>query len=59
MYIDQLPEHVSERSKKAKRPGLRGAKAKAKGKRELSPPLSVEEAEAKLARLRSIQKTGR
>ncbi len=58
MYVDQLPEHVSERSKKARRPGLRGAKATAKGKRELSPQLSVEQAEAKLQRLRSIRKIG-
>jgi hypothetical protein len=58
MYVDQLPEHVSERSKKARQPGSRGAKARAKGKRELPPQLSVEEAEAKLRRLRSIQKIG-
>jgi phospholipase C len=54
MFVDQLPEHVSDTSKKARRSAVRGAKAK----RALSPTLSVAMAEEKLERLRTKRKTG-
>lgn len=56
MFVDQLPEQVSETSRKLRGPGSRGAKAKTK--RELSPTQSVAMAEEKLERLRTKRKIG-
>ena len=52
MFVDQLPERVSQTSKKAMRPGLRRAKAKGEAKTKVSPILTVAMAEEKLERLR-------
>lgn len=57
MFVDQLPERVSETDKKAMRPELRGMKRKPQ--RKTSPTLSVVSAEEKLARLRSKPKASK
>lgn len=56
MYVNQLPEQVSGASRKSRRPSL--GRGKAKGTHELPSPLSVEQAEAKLERLRTKRKAG-
>lgn len=56
MYVNQLPEQVSGASKGSRRPSL--GRGKAKGMRELPSHLSVEQAEAKLERLRTKRKAG-
>ena len=59
MFVDQLPERVSETTKKTMRPGLRRAKAKGKAKTKVSPTLSVAMAEEKLERLRTKPNIGK
>lgn len=54
MFVDQLPDRVSQTDKKAMRPGLRGMKRKLQ--RAPSPTLSVASAEEKLSRLRKKPK---
>ena len=60
MFVDQLPEHVPDTGKKARRAALRGTQALrgAKAKAQLSPTLSVAMAEEKLERLRIKRKPG-